>query len=155
MKLVVLGSGTSVPHAKRSAPAFWLETSGGTLLLDISPDAPHRLAQESLDWPNLDAIWVSHFHLDHLGGLAPFLFGLRWAPQTETRKKPLKIYGPQGLRHLLDTVNDSNNYKLFAQRFAVEVVEVKPDDEFEILPTVVAKTLSTPHTSESMALRLY
>jgi ribonuclease BN (tRNA processing enzyme) len=154
MKLIVLGSGTSVPHAKRSAPAYWLETSGGTLLLDISPDAAHRMAQESLDWPNLDAIWVSHFHLDHLGGLSPFLFGLRWAPQTEQRSKPLKIYGPQGLRYLLDTINDSNNYKLLTQRFDVEVIEVSAGDEFEILSAVIAKTLSTQHTQESMALRL-
>ena len=29
------------------------------------------MAQEGLDWPNLDAIWISHFHLDHVIGL-PF-----------------------------------------------------------------------------------
>lgn len=154
MKLVVLGSGTSVPHPMRTASAYWVATSAGTLLLDLSADAPHRMAQESLDWPNLDAIWISHFHLDHLGGVTPFLFGLRWAPQTQTRTKPLRIFGPRGLKGLLDAVNDSNNYKLFSQHFDVEVVEVDPGSEFAILPAVVAKTLSTPHTQDSMALRL-
>lgn len=75
MKLVVLGSGTSVPHAGRAAAGYWLETESGRALLDISADAPHRMAREELDWVKLDAIWLSHFHLDHIGGLAPFLFG--------------------------------------------------------------------------------
>src|ERR1700694_2269224 len=81
MKLIVLGSGTSVPHPQRTSAAYWLETDSGQLLLDMSADAPHRMAQEQLDWVNLDSIWISHFHLDHLGGVAPFLFGTRSAPQ--------------------------------------------------------------------------
>ncbi len=71
MKLIVLGSGTSIPDPARSSAAYWLEMDNQTLLLDISADAPHRMAQEQLDWANLDAIWISHLHLDHCAGLAP------------------------------------------------------------------------------------
>lgn len=154
MKLTILGSGTSVPHPARASAAHWLETSSGTVLLDISADAPRRMAQENLDWANLDAVWVSHFHLDHMGGLAPFLFTLKWAPQTQSRTKPLRIFGPQGLRTIIDAVNDSNNYRLFEQRFDVEIVEVAPGEGFEMLPGVAASTLSTPHTRESLAVAL-
>src|SRR5918993_2174380 len=101
MKLTILGSGTSVPHPERASPAHWLETLNGTILLDISADASHRMAEEALDWTNLDAIWISHFHLDHMGGLAPFLFGVKWAPQTQSRTKPLRIYGPLGFSKIL------------------------------------------------------
>src|SRR5919112_3990596 len=97
MKLVVLGSGTSVPHPQRASSAHWLETTRGTILLDVSAAAVHRMAQENLDWVNLDAVWVSHFHLDHVGGLAPLLFGTKHAPQTKGRCKPLLIYGGGGL----------------------------------------------------------
>ena len=154
MKLTILGSGTSVPHPQRASPAFWLATTSGTILLDISADAPHRMAQESLDWPHLDAIWISHFHLDHIGGLAPFLFGMKWAPQTENRTRPLRIFGPEGLRRLIETINSANNYRLFEQRFAIEFIEVTPDSDFEIMPGITAHTLKTPHTNESLALRL-
>lgn len=154
MKLTILGSGTSVPHPDRASPSHWLETTKGSLLLDISADAAHRMAQERLDWPNLDAIWISHFHLDHMGGLVPFLFGSKWAPQTQSRTKPLRIFGPNGLRRIFEAMNASNNYKLLEQAFAIDIVEVGPGIDFEILPGVTANTFSTPHTDESLALRL-
>ena len=154
MKLTIIGSGTSVPHPDRSSPAFWLDTDQGTVLLDIGPDALHRMAEEKLDWPNLDAIWVSHFHLDHFGGLPPLLFSLKWAPQTKDRQKPLHIFGPEGLQSLLQTINDANNYRLFALSFPVEIHQINAADEFEILPGLSASTMKTPHTTESLALSL-
>jgi ribonuclease BN (tRNA processing enzyme) len=154
MKLIVLGSGTSVPHQDRASAAHWLETSAGSLLLDISADAAHRMAQERLDWPNLDSIWVSHFHLDHLGGLPTFLFGSKWAPQTQSRTKPLRVYGPAGLERILRAISDSNGYPLFDQPFPMQIIEIEPATRFEILPGVIADTFSTPHTDESRALRL-
>jgi ribonuclease BN (tRNA processing enzyme) len=154
MKLIVLGSGTSLPHPKRCSSAYWLETEAGSLLLDMSADAPHRMAQEELDWTNLDAIWISHFHLDHLGGLAPFLFATRAAPQTRQRRKHLRIFGGVGLKKIMETIDQANGYRLFKQPFPLEIVEVEPGAEFEILPELTAGTVSTPHTKESLAIRL-
>jgi ribonuclease BN (tRNA processing enzyme) len=154
MRLVVLGSGTSFPHARRASSSHWLETRGGTLLLDCGAPAAHRMAQEGCDWASLDAVWISHFHLDHVGGLAPLLFGTRHAPQTRDRRKPLTIFGPRGLAKLLADFDGANDYKLFKQPFPVEVREVAPRATFEMLPGVRAETFSTPHTRESLALRL-
>ena len=154
MRLTVLGSGTSVPHPRRSASAHWVEAASGTLLLDCSGPAAHRMAEEGLDWAALDAVWVSHFHLDHVGGLAPFLFGTKHAPQTRDRRKPFKVFGPRGTGRLLRRFDEAGGYRLFEQPFPFEVVEVTPRAEFEPLPGLKASTLSTPHTSESLALRL-
>ncbi|MEP6923151.1 MAG: ribonuclease Z [Pyrinomonadaceae bacterium] len=154
MELTVLGSGCSWNTARRASAGYWLETMGGSLILDISAAVPLRAAQEHLDWANLDAIWVSHFHLDHCGGLAPFLFGTKYAPDTQNRTKPLKIYGGAGLNDLLKTFDAAGDYNLLQQPFPVEIIEVAPETEFEMLPNVTARTFSTPHTEESMAIRL-
>ncbi len=154
MKLTVLGSGTSIPHPTRAPSGYWLETSGGNLLLDSSAAMPLRMAQENLDWPNLDAIWISHFHLDHCGGLAPFLAGTKHAAEMQKRAKPLRIFGPGGLKKLLEGFNAVNNYRLFEQPFPVEVIEVEQHEKFEILPGVEAVAFKTPHTDESHALHL-
>ncbi|MEP6741499.1 MAG: MBL fold metallo-hydrolase [bacterium] len=154
MKLIVLGSGTSIPHAQRTSAAFWLEIGDRKLLLDISADAPHRMVEEQLDWSNLDAIWISHLHLDHCGGLAPLLFTSRSAPQTRQRRKPLSIFGAAGFKRLLAGIDEANNYRLMEQPFPLQLIEVEPGSEFEILPDVSARTLATPHTKESQAIRL-
>jgi ribonuclease BN (tRNA processing enzyme) len=156
MQLVVLGSGTSVFHPRRAAAGFWLETENGSILLDCSGDAPHRMAQENLDWINLDAIWISHLHLDHCAGLAPFLFGMKWAPGIDRRTKPLRIFGCQGIQKLLTAIDESHNYKLFQQRFAIEIQEIAPCEtanSFEITG-VKAESFPTPHRRESLAIRL-
>ncbi|HEY0174287.1 MAG TPA: MBL fold metallo-hydrolase [Pyrinomonadaceae bacterium] len=154
MKLTVLGSGTSVPHPRRSSSAHWVEAEGGTLLLDFSGPALHRMAEEGCDWANLDAVWVSHFHLDHVGGLAPFLFGTKYAARTRDRRKPLAVYGPRGTEKLLRSFDEAGDYKIFEQPFPVEVRELAPRAEFEPFAGLRAETFSTPHTGESLALRL-
>ena len=154
MELTVLGSGTSVPHPERSSSGYWLETSAGTILLDCSASSIHRMAQERLDWPNLDSIWISHFHLDHVGGLAPFLFGTKYAPVTQSRTKALRIYGAAGLYDLIQTFSDANNYELLEQPFPVEIFEIEALEKFEILPGVEAVAVSTPHTDDSHAIHL-
>jgi ribonuclease BN (tRNA processing enzyme) len=112
------------------------------------------MAEEGLDWAGLDAVWISHFHLDHVGGLAPLLFGTKHAPQTQQRRKPLTIFGPRGLKQLFKAFNEANSYRLEEQPFPLHWREVSPLERFEILPEVEAAALSTPHTSESLALRV-
>jgi ribonuclease BN (tRNA processing enzyme) len=156
MQLVVLGSGTSVPHPARAASGYWLDAGDdeSKLLLDVGSDTPHRLAQEQLDWPNLDAIWISHYHWDHMAGLLPLLFGMKWAPQTMNRTKQLRIYGGPGLRQILEAINTANNFQLSGQKFPVEITEVTSGQEFQLVSGFTARVLSTPHTNESLAIRL-
>lgn len=157
MQLVVLGSGTSVFHPRRAAAGFWLQTAAGAILLDCSADAPHRMAEENLDLMNLDAIWISHLHLDHCAGLAPFLFGIKWARGIEQRRRPLRIFGCEGIEKLLKAIDDSHRYKLFEQPFAIEIQEIKPHGQvtrIDLLPGLQIETVSTPHRAESLAIRL-
>lgn len=154
MKLTVLGSGTTVPHPTRSSSGYWLETSAGTILLDCSPTAARRMAEENLPWHKLDAIWISHFHIDHCGGLMSLLAGTKHAEATRSRTKTLKIFGPVGLRGLIERMDAVNDYKLTEQPFPVEIIEVEPLEKFDILRSIEAVSAKTPHTSESLAIHI-
>lgn len=154
MKLTVLGSGTNVPNANRSTSGYWLETSGGTVMLDCGPSVPLRIAQEGLNWPELDAIWISHFHLDHCGGLAPFLAGTKYAVEVRERKKPLMIFGPNGITELVERFDAVYDYRLREQRFPVRILETESLEPFQILPGVRAVSAKTPHTPESHAIHI-
>src|SRR6185503_15227896 len=154
MILVVLGSGTANPHPARSSAGFWLETSGGRVLLDIGATVPFRLAQEKLDWGELDSVWISHFHLDHCLGLPAILFATRHAPETRERSKPLTIFGANGLIKLVEQFDQAANGKLLRQPFPVNIVEIEQLEPFELLPGVTAIALSTPHTDNSYAIRI-
>ncbi|HXI22602.1 MAG TPA: ribonuclease Z [Pyrinomonadaceae bacterium] len=134
-----------------------MQTESGSLLLDCSADAPHRMAQENLDWPNLEAIWISHLHLDHCGGLAPFLFGVKHAPQTQSRTKPLKIFSCAGVEKLLRSADEALGGKLLKLQFPLELSEIagdKADETVETLPGITANFLKTPHRPESLAIKL-
>jgi ribonuclease BN (tRNA processing enzyme) len=154
MELVVLGSGTAIPHPKRTSAGFWLSTDGGALMLDFSASAFHRLAQERLDWANIDAVWISHFHLDHCAGLPPYLFAARHALETFDRTKPLRVFGGKGLSKLISLFDEAAGGKLLQQRFPIEIKEIEDLERFEILPGLTAVALSTSHTDESQAIRL-
>ena len=154
MKLTVLGSGSTIPHPERTSSAYWLETPGGYILLDCSASAPMRMAQERLPWHELDAIWISHFHMDHCGGLGPFFAGTKHAEQMKKREKPLTVFGPEGLKKLISNFNDVHNYRLLEQPFPVEIIEVKALEPFEIVRGVDATAMSTPHTDESHAIHI-
>lgn len=154
MRLVVLGSGTTVPHPRRTSAAFWLETSGGNVLLDCAAASASRMAACGVDWPHLDTIWISHFHMDHCGGLGPLLTGLKHAEETKERTQTLNIVGAHGIAELLDRFSKVHDYKLLEQKFPVNVIEVDEREPFEIVSGVEAIAMSTDHRPESLGLHM-
>ena len=48
---------------------------------------------------------------------------------------------PKRSQRIIEAINESNNYGLFEQPFPIEIVEVSPGSEFEILPGIIANTL--------------
>ena len=112
------------------------------------------MAACGVDWPKLDAVWISHFHMDHVGGIGPLLAGTKHAPEMQERAKPLTTYGPAGLEKLFNGISAVRDYKLRQQPFLLSIVEVEPGTSFQIVPGVTAATFKTPHTAESLAIHL-
>lgn len=154
MRIVVLGSGTSVPHEARNSAGFWVETEDMRLLLDCGAGTLHALPRYGLDWVAVTHVFLSHFHLDHIAELPPLLFALKHSPGVEERTSPLRILGPVGTVHLLETWEAAVGYELLTLKFPVEVEEVQPGREYSLLDGHSMRVHPTPHTEESLAVRV-
>lgn len=96
MQLTVLGSGTATPHLKRNSSGLAVLAANSWILVDIGPGTLRRLCEAEIDRNWIDFILVTHFHVDHVGDLAAFLFASNYA-YGPGRKEPFSVIGPQGL----------------------------------------------------------
>lgn len=95
-RVTILGSGTCVPRIERSASAVLVETGSAKILLDLGPGTMHRLLEYGTTIFDLTHIFISHFHPDHTGELAPLLFATKY-PDRQKRCTPLALLGGMGL----------------------------------------------------------
>src|SRR5919206_1180147 len=82
VKLIVVGSSPAWPNPGGAQSGYLLESSG-RLLLDCGPGVLPRL-REAEGWPRIEAIAITHFHLDHWGDLVPWVWGLQFGPAAGT-----------------------------------------------------------------------
>jgi ribonuclease Z len=99
LSLFFLGTAGSVPSARRGLPALLMRRGGDRLLFDCGEGTQRQLLR-SVGLVDLDCVFITHFHADHWLGLPGMLksFGLR------ERSEPLTIYGPRGLKELMDVM---------------------------------------------------
>ena len=99
LSLFFAGTAGSVPTARRGLPALLLRAGGDRILFDCGEGTQQQLLR-SIGLPELDVVFLTHYHLDHWLGILGILktFDLRG------RERPLTVYGPPGLRGLLDAM---------------------------------------------------
>src|SRR5215211_8706582 len=99
LAVTFLGTGGSVPSARRSTASV-LVTRGGERLLFDCGEGTQRQMQRSLGLVQADEIYLTHFHADHVLGLP----GLLKTYDLTDRDRPLRVIGPPGLVDLFRTL---------------------------------------------------
>jgi ribonuclease Z len=122
LDVVFLGTAGSAPTAARGLPATLVRRGGDRLLFDCGEGTQRQLLR-SVGLIELEEVFLTHFHADHLLGLPGMLktFGLRG------RETPLTIYGPPGLKALLTVLQPLIGRTPFELRLA----ELEPNEELE------------------------
>ena len=126
MRLVVIGSSPAWPNAGGAHSGYVVESEGRRLLLDCGPGVLGRL-REAEPWPGIEAIAITHFHLDHWGDLVPWTFGAAFGPGRRTPKPELWL-PPGGA----DRLRDLGGQLSFADQVerAFELREYRSEDAF-------------------------
>ncbi len=147
MKLTVLGSGTCVPSAKRSASSYLLSFTNNRLLIDCGPGTLRQIALSGVDYRKIDAVFITHLHPDHVSDLPGLVHALLATPGFK-RKKPLYLFGPEKLRWfyedvILNLLREPDEFKIVLKTCPIKV-------HLFDLDIVSAKTL---HSPDSVAYR--
>jgi len=124
MKVIVVGCSPAWQNPGGAQSGYLIEGSG-RLLLDCGPGVLPRLREQE-GWPQVDAIVITHFHLDHWGDLVPWAFGSMYGPGSKL-PKPTLFVPPDGEAELAEFADKLGVEGMFSAAFDVrEYAEDKP-----------------------------
>ena len=119
LSVTFLGTGGAVPSARRNTASVLVARGGERVMFDCG-EGTQRQMQRSLGLVQVDDIFLTHFHADHILGLP----GLLKTWDLTDRQAPLRIYGPRGLRDLFKTLA-----RIVGKiGYPLELVELDPGD---------------------------
>jgi ribonuclease BN (tRNA processing enzyme) len=153
MKVTILGSGTVVPSGSRNSAGYFVELPDARIMMDCGAGTVHALARCGLPWEQMTHLFISHFHLDHIGELPSLLSAFRYGMKTD-RSEPFTIIGPLGLDRVMDGLKTAFGPKLLDAKFPISVRMITPGELLELGSESTLSVAKTPHTQESLAIRI-
>jgi ribonuclease Z len=131
LSIFFAGTAGSVPTPRRGLPAILVRAGGERLLFDCGEGTQHQLLRSNVGLPDVNAIFITHLHLDHWLGLP----GMIKTFDMRDRERRLEVFGPPGLsalyRQILRPIIGRTGYPL-------EVVELEHHEEVGFEDFVVA-----------------
>ena len=93
------GAGGPFPDARRSGPCTVVVAGKRLFVFDSGSGAARNIARMQLNAGQIDALFFTHYHSDHIDGLGELMLQ-RWIQRRSS--EPLPIYGPEGLNPVLE-----------------------------------------------------
>ena len=129
--VTITGSGCPIPDAERAGPGVLVEVDGLRMQFDVGRSTVQRLAGAGVDRAQIDAVFATHHHSDHLVGLQDLVL-TRWVMARGEVQDPLPIVVPAG------PAEDFVNEMLGPWRHDLEVRAAHANRTDEIALDVVA-----------------
>src|SRR5713101_3171064 len=130
IKVTLLGTGTPVPAMNRFGPSILVEAAGQKFLFDAGRGALQRLAQLGVRWQDVDGLFLTHLHSDHVVGF-PDLWLTGWLVGSG-RDRPLPVWGPRGTKKMVSHLEQAYEFdiriRLYDDRAAPDGVVILAED---------------------------
>jgi ribonuclease Z len=117
MRIIFLGTAGSVPTLKRNLPAVLVCRKNDQILFDCGEGVQRQMLMAKTGFHENMKIFLSHMHGDHVLGLP----GLMQTMALMDRRSKLQVYGPNGIRHFLQSVKEALQFGL---TYPVEIHEI-------------------------------
>ncbi len=154
MEAIILGSGGAVPRPDRTPCAVLVMAAGLNLILDLGSGVLHRLAQEGVDYDDLDAILITHYHMDHTLDLWAYFFAAQMPGFTA--RGQVTFIAPEGFETLQAGLEAAYGHWAVAPPGLLDVHLIDPNafHSLQPAPGLEVKTAPANHKPESVAYRV-
>jgi ribonuclease BN (tRNA processing enzyme) len=149
VRLTVIGCSPAWPNPGGAHSGYLVEDAK-RLLLDCGPGVLARLrAMEG--WPRIDAVAITHFHLDHWGDLVPWVWGSMYRTDEHSLRPALLL--PPGGRAFLEDLGGRLGFPdMFERTFHTS--EYRPGIPFAVGDLGVTAVRVPHYTLETYAFRV-
>ena len=115
MKFKILGSCSGLPETGKSNACLFVEVDDKKFLLDCGEGTCRKLIVEGLTENAVDAIFISHFHPDHISGI----FMVLQMFNIQKRTKKLYIYLPEQSEEFRSMLT---SFYIFNGRYSFDII---------------------------------
>jgi ribonuclease BN (tRNA processing enzyme) len=151
MKVTTVGTGCCIPSSERRSSCLLAQGGGTNIAVDLGLGGLHGLLAAGVAHHEVDAVLLTHFHLDHTAELAPFLFAANY--DEKPRSAPLTIAGGPGLLEFFDKLAAVYGKWIEGQNYRQRLVELKAGQRLEVGGLTVLSAAAA-HTEASLGYRL-
>ena len=102
LHVALCGAGGPLPAPNASGPCVAVIAGQRLFIVDAGTDGLRNLGRMGIPAGNIEAVFLSHFHSDHIDGLGE-LATIRWVSAGNTAALP--VYGPTGVQKVVDGFN--------------------------------------------------
>jgi ribonuclease Z len=140
MRIIMLGTGAALPDPDRNQSAIIITVRDRHYLFDCGHGATHQLVRANIDPAQVNTVFLSHLHYDHVSDFAFFMI----ATWMGNRQVAPVVVGPPDTQHFVDSllangafrkdIEARARYKVRQQNYSVlkpDVRECKPGLVYE------------------------
>ncbi|MCR5587553.1 MAG: ribonuclease Z [Lachnospiraceae bacterium] len=100
LDVCLLGTSGMMPLPGRYLTSLMTRFNGSSLLIDCGEGTQVTIRRRGWSMHDIDTICFTHYHGDHIGGLP----GLLLSMANADRKESVKLYGPPGLKKIVNSL---------------------------------------------------
>ena len=133
IKVTLLGTGTPIVNFNRFGMSTLVEAGNQKLLFDAGRGVVLRLQQTGASIRDINGIFITHLHSDHLTGLPDLYATAELLPLAiGGRKAPLDVWGPLGIDNVARGIElmftDNNRFRATGGEIAQEATRIAAHD---------------------------
>lgn len=98
LHVITTGTGAPLPDPNRVGPQAAVVAGDQMLVFDTGPGSTRQLALTGLNISSVNALFLTHYHSDHISDLGEFMLQ-HWTGTGTV--EPLQIYGPPGVEEVV------------------------------------------------------